>query len=126
VTQSFDFQGAEVGELASTVTNDELALEEQPTIPGGPFATVELSARSVTTFTAPVSIDTQAPTTEACARPQRVITHAESTDSGCSCRHAGSHRSGAGLALSALLAALALRRATSRSQPAAVRIRDIG
>jgi glucuronoarabinoxylan endo-1,4-beta-xylanase len=111
VTQSFDFQGAEVGELAAYVTNDELALEEQPSIPGGPFATAELSARSVTTFTAPVTIDTQALSTEACARPQRVITHAESTDTGCSCRQAnGSRGSVTWLALSVLVGALGLRR----------------
>ena len=111
VTQSFDFQGAEVGELAATVTNDELSLEEQPSIVGGPFVTAELSARSVTTFTAPVTIDTQALATEACARPERVITHAESTDSGCSCRQAGGSRgSVTWLSVSALLCALSLRR----------------
>jgi len=125
VTQSFDFQGAEVGELVPYVTNDEVTIEEQPSIPGGPFVSAELSPRSVTTFTAPVTIDTGALPTEACARPERVITHAESTASGCSCRQAGrSSESDAWLALSALFGALSLRRTVSRNARSATASRS--
>jgi glucuronoarabinoxylan endo-1,4-beta-xylanase len=86
VTQSFDFAGAEVSDLVPYVTNDDVTLEEQAPIAGGTPVSYELSPRSVTTLTGPVSVTEGAPLNEACTR---VLLDEQSTQSGCSCRQAG-------------------------------------
>jgi glucuronoarabinoxylan endo-1,4-beta-xylanase len=89
VTQSFDFTGAEVGDLTPYVTNDDVALEAGPAVPGGTEVTLELAPRSVTTFTAPVVVDPAASVVEACSR---VVPPEESDATGCACRLTGPGR----------------------------------
>ncbi|HVR19038.1 MAG TPA: glycoside hydrolase [Polyangiaceae bacterium] len=118
VTQAFDFTGAELSELDATVTNDELALEAQGSVPGGGAATLELSPRSVTTFTGSVSPSSDATTNPACAHVlPRVIAPEESDATGCSCRQAGrSPASRASVAFVGLLGVMAaFRRARARA-----------
>ena len=112
VTQTFDFAGADVGELTPTVTNDEVALEPAPAVPGGPTATLELSSRSVTTFTSPVSNVGPTPS-KACSR---VLPEERSDATGCSCRQAGQRpTAGAPFALVALLGVLSARRSRRKA-----------
>jgi glucuronoarabinoxylan endo-1,4-beta-xylanase len=91
VTQAFDFTGAEVGDLTPYLTNDEVALEPQPAVGGGVRVALELAPRSVTTFTAPLTLVDGVPANEACAPlvPPSVEPLPESDATGCACRFEG-------------------------------------
>ena len=110
VVQSFDFFGAEVGELVPYVTNDDVVLEEQPPVEAGFAASYELSPRSVTTFVGSVTVDEATIENPACST---VMPEEESTSTGCSCRQAGQPGAPVGsfLLLALLGGGFALRRA---------------
>jgi glucuronoarabinoxylan endo-1,4-beta-xylanase len=111
-TQTFDFTGADVGELTPTVTNDSVALEPAPPVPGGTEVTLELSPRSVTTFTASVSNISLSPS-KACSH---LLPEERSDATGCSCRQAGERRTaGVPLGLVALLGLLVAFRRRPRA-----------
>jgi glucuronoarabinoxylan endo-1,4-beta-xylanase len=114
VSQAFDLTGAEVSELDATVTNDELALEAQGSVPGGVAVTLELSPRSVTTFTGTITPSSDVIANPACSHvAPRVLPPEESDATGCSCRQAErSPGSRASLVLVGLLGVTAAFRRT--------------
>ena len=113
VVQSFDFAGADVSDLVPYVTNDSVALEEQPPVSAGQTLSYEFSPRSVTTFQGPVTVFDGALPSRSCSS---LLREEESTSSGCSCRVTGGTRApGSPLALFALVGAALVRRVRSRA-----------
>lgn len=115
-TQSFGFDGADLGELTPWVTNDDVLLEEQPAVAGGASVSYELSPRSVTTFVGSANLISGATPVEGCSS---VLPEKRSTESGCSCRQAGQARNRSALVLAlAALSVVSLRRFARRSRAA--------
>ena len=117
VTQAFDFTGAESSELAQPSRTTRSPSKRRVPFRAAAFVTLELSPRSVTTFTGLASGRRATPTENpACSHvAPRVLPPEESDATGCSCRQAGrSPASGA---------AARARRATRRdgSVPASTR-----